>query len=203
MLALEPMLRELLPDILHIQTPFVAHYAGVRLARNLKIPSVLSYHTYFEEYLYHYIRFLPRFMLRWAVRYMTRRQCGQVVAEVQEIVPDILFIVAGEGPAEGQLRAMVESLGLDENVRFIGYLNNLQSLRDCYCAADAFIFASRTETQGLVLLEAMALGVPVVSTAKMGKEGREYVNQWSASTMAMRLEDIYLECVESTLFLAG
>jgi len=41
-------------------------------------------------------------------------------------------------------------------------------LEDCYCAGDAFVFASRTETQGLVLLEAMALGVPVVSTAVMG-----------------------------------
>jgi glycosyltransferase involved in cell wall biosynthesis len=39
---------------------------------------------------------------------------------------------------------------------------------NCYRAADAFVFASRTETQGLVLLEAMALGVPVVSTAVLG-----------------------------------
>jgi 1,2-diacylglycerol 3-alpha-glucosyltransferase len=41
-------------------------------------------------------------------------------------------------------------------------------LLDCYHAADAFVFASRTETQGLVLLEAMAQGTPVVSTAVMG-----------------------------------
>jgi glycosyltransferase involved in cell wall biosynthesis len=41
-------------------------------------------------------------------------------------------------------------------------------LLDCYRSADAFVFASRTETQGLVLLEAMALGLPVVSTAVMG-----------------------------------
>ena len=41
-------------------------------------------------------------------------------------------------------------------------------LLDCYRAANVKVFASRTETQGLVLLEAMALGVPVVSTAIMG-----------------------------------
>ncbi|MBS1171877.1 MAG: glycosyl transferase family 1 [Proteobacteria bacterium] len=51
---------------------------------------------------------------------------------------------------------------------FVGYLDRRSGLVDGYCAADAFVFASRTETQGLVLLEAMALGVPVVSTAVMG-----------------------------------
>ena len=42
------------------------------------------------------------------------------------------------------------------------------ALLDCYRAADVFVFASRTETQGLVLLESLALGVPVVSTAVLG-----------------------------------
>ncbi|HRD35800.1 MAG TPA: glycosyltransferase family 4 protein, partial [Rhodocyclaceae bacterium] len=41
-------------------------------------------------------------------------------------------------------------------------------LPDCYAAADAFVFASRTETQGLVLLEALAAGTPVVALAAMG-----------------------------------
>jgi glycosyltransferase involved in cell wall biosynthesis len=53
-------------------------------------------------------------------------------------------------------------------VHFIGYLDRATALLDCYRAGDAFVFASRTETQGLVLLEALALGVPVVSTAVMG-----------------------------------
>jgi 1,2-diacylglycerol 3-alpha-glucosyltransferase len=53
-------------------------------------------------------------------------------------------------------------------VRFIGYLDRQTDLPDCYAAGDAFVFASRTETQGLVLLEAMAQGTPVVSTAELG-----------------------------------
>ncbi|MBU4499360.1 MAG: glycosyltransferase, partial [Gammaproteobacteria bacterium] len=47
-------------------------------------------------------------------------------------------------------------------------LERRTELPACYCAADAFVFASKTETQGLVLLEAMALGVPVVGLAEMG-----------------------------------
>jgi 1,2-diacylglycerol 3-alpha-glucosyltransferase len=53
-------------------------------------------------------------------------------------------------------------------VRFVGYLDRNTELLDCYAAADVFAFASRTETQGLVLLEAMAQGTPVVSTAELG-----------------------------------
>ncbi len=58
--------------------------------------------------------------------------------------------------------------GLAGSVRFLGYLDRATDLPDCYQAADVFVFASRTETQGLVLLEAMAQGTPVVSTAVMG-----------------------------------
>jgi 1,2-diacylglycerol 3-alpha-glucosyltransferase len=53
------------------------------------------------------------------------------------------------------------------NTRF-GYLDRDRGLLDCYAAATVFVFASRTETQGLVLLEAMAQGAPVVSTAELG-----------------------------------
>ena len=55
-----------------------------------------------------------------------------------------------------------------DNTLFVGYLDRRGALLDCYRAADVFVFASRTETQGLVLLESLALGVPVVSTAVLG-----------------------------------
>ncbi len=83
-------------------------------------------------------------------------------------VPEALLVIAGEGPAREPLRAQVAALGLTERVHFAGYLERDSALLDCYAAADVFVFASRTETQGLVLLEAMAQGVPVVSTAEMG-----------------------------------
>jgi hypothetical protein len=51
---------------------------------------------------------------------------------------------------------------------FVGYLGRSGDLQDCYCAGDLFVFSSRTETQGLVLLEALALGVPVVALAALG-----------------------------------
>jgi len=77
-------------------------------------------------------------------------------------------VIAGEGPALASLNRLARELGIQDAVRFIGYLDRSTELPDCYAAGDAFVFASRTETQGLVLLEAMAQGTPVVSTAELG-----------------------------------
>ncbi len=46
--------------LVHIQTPFLAHYAGLRHARAAGLPVVATCHTYFEDYLHHYMPLLPR-----------------------------------------------------------------------------------------------------------------------------------------------
>jgi glycosyltransferase involved in cell wall biosynthesis len=92
----------------------------------------------------------------------------EVLAQVRKSVGDVVLIVAGEGPAQKWLERSIEAAGLRDHVVCVGYLDRRGSLLDCYRAADVFVFASRTETQGLVLLEALALGVPVVSTAVLG-----------------------------------
>jgi len=237
-----PQLRRGQFDLIHIQTPFVAHYAGVLLSRRLSLPRVETYHTLFEEYLYHYVPFVPKSWMRALARRFSRNQCnnldavvvpsgavmevlrtygvsvpieiiptgielnqlaggdgaafrarhgiatgrptlvhvGRVAFEknidfllrmlvsVRRRVPDVLLVIAGEGPARKHLRRLAVRLGIEESVLFVGYQDRKQALLDCYRAGDVFVFASPTETQGLVLLEAMALGVPVVAPAIMG-----------------------------------
>jgi 1,2-diacylglycerol 3-alpha-glucosyltransferase len=93
----------------------------------------------------------------------------EVAAAVRRELPQAVVVMAGEGPARPALERRAAALGLTgDAIRWLGYLDRETELLDCYRAADAFVFASRTETQGLVLLEAMALGVPVVSTAVLG-----------------------------------
>lgn len=92
----------------------------------------------------------------------------QAVARLRLRFPDILLIVAGEGPARAHLKRLARELGIAANVHFVGYLTRGQDLWDCYAAGRAFVFASTTETQGLVLLEAMMLGVPVVGVPALG-----------------------------------
>lgn len=92
----------------------------------------------------------------------------QVAQRLVAEFPSLLFIIAGEGPDARRLKKIGAALGLQNNVRFFGNLDRRTSLLDCYRAGDVFVFSSPTETQGLVLIEAMALGVPIVSTAVMG-----------------------------------
>lgn len=81
---------------------------------------------------------------------------------------DLLLVIAGEGPALPALKEKVRHAGLEHHVCFVGYLERHTELRDCYAAADLFAFASLTETQGLVILEAMAAGLPVLAIPAMG-----------------------------------
>lgn len=229
-------------DLIHIQTPFVAHYAGLGAARRRGLPVLATYHTLFEEYLQHYAPFLPAAWLRAWARSGSRRQCNaldavlvpssamrerlaaygvrapievlptgiplsrfshgdgaefrrrhgidagrpvalfvgrvaheknigfllEALAAARRNCPDILLVITGEGPALPDLRRQAQDLGVHAAVCFLGYLDRHAELPACYAAADVFVFASRTETQGLVLLEAMAAGLPVIALSAMG-----------------------------------
>ncbi|QQR37122.1 glycosyltransferase [Devosia oryziradicis] len=71
------------------------------------------------------------------------------------------LVIFGEGPLEAELRAQAEALGVGQSVLLPGYVNDPQA---CYRAADLFVLSSTSEGFGNVLIEAMAEGVPVVST---------------------------------------
>jgi glycosyltransferase involved in cell wall biosynthesis len=91
-----------------------------------------------------------------------------VAARAHQRLPGFLLLIAGDGPALPDLKRRVRAAAIEEAVRFVGYLDRETELADCYAAADVFTFASKTETQGLVLLEAMAAGLPVYSLAELG-----------------------------------
>ncbi len=80
-------------DLVHIHTPFIAHYAAARFARSTGIPCVATYHTFFEEYLHHYVPVLPRRIGRFLARSFTRSQCDDVQALIAPSDPmrDVLL----------------------------------------------------------------------------------------------------------------
>lgn len=229
-------------DLIHVQTPFAAHYTGLKLAKHKGIPCIATYHTHFEEYFHHYLPVLPRPVARGLTRRLARSQCNaldaiivpstamqsalqeygvtrplhilptgiplaqfdaasgrdfrlrhglpvdrplglyvgrvaheknlsfllEATAEARKLNPQLALVIAGEGPALPGLKKQAERLGLANDVFFVGYLERKTELPECYAAADLFVFPSVTETQGLVLLEAMAAGLPVLGIPAMG-----------------------------------
>lgn len=71
------------------------------------------------------------------------------------------LVIFGDGPLDADLRAYAEALGIARGVVFAGYVNDPAA---CYAAADLFVLSSTSEGFGNVLIEALAAGVPVVST---------------------------------------
>lgn len=244
-------------EIIHIQSPGLMGYRGVRTAKKLGVPAVITYHTTLTE-LTGYIPPVKKFPildgpmrpLIWRASAWFFYQCRAVIApseaikkeilencgkhvkkifvvptgvdverfsgasgeEVREkhnlggkkvilhvgrvvrekrletiisaapyvlkYAPDAAFIITGKGPAMAEYKQLVEEKGLASNFIFTGYVPD-EDLPKYYAAADAFAIASDTETQGLVVLEAMAAGKPIVAAdaralpefVKEGKNG--------------------------------
>jgi 1,2-diacylglycerol 3-alpha-glucosyltransferase len=74
---------------------------------------------------------------------------------------DIKFVLVGSGPAQTHYQKMVEHMHLQDKVKFTGFVKN-ELLPKYYAACDAFCIPSTFETQGLVSLEAMGCGKPVI-----------------------------------------
>ncbi len=82
-------------------------------------------------------------------------------------VPDAVFVLAGEGPEREPLEALAAQLGIGERVRFLGRREDVPQL---LAACDVFALPSLYEGSSLAVLEAMAAGAPVVSSAIGGTD---------------------------------
>jgi 1,2-diacylglycerol 3-alpha-glucosyltransferase len=87
--------------------------------------------------------------------------------QIHRRLESAIMVWAGDGPLRPALEEETARLGLNAHVRFAGFLDR-PHITDLYRAADVFLFASKTETQGLVLVEAMAGGTPAVAVRAMG-----------------------------------
>ena len=92
---------------------------------------------------------------------------SKAVALFMQNEPKAHFVVVGYGPSEEQMYRFFLHKNLQNRTHFLGKMQN-QELIDTYHAMDVFAFSSKSETQGLVLAEAMAAGVPVVAIDASG-----------------------------------
>ncbi len=107
----------------------------------------------------------------------------QVAAAVGARLPEVMFVVAGEGPERAALKDMSRSLGLADRVRFLGFVKDMPEL---YEGLDLLLLTSHFEGTPLTVLEAMAMGVPVVASRVDGvdevvEDGRDGILAASGS----------------------
>ena len=92
---------------------------------------------------------------------------GQSVADYLKKDTKAHFLIGGDGPLKDRIKEIFDEKGVGKQLHLAGVLKD-QDLVDCYHAMDVFAFASLSETQGLVLVEAMSAGVPVVAVDAPG-----------------------------------
>jgi len=85
----------------------------------------------------------------------------RIAREVHIWQPSALFVIVGDGDRRTELEALASQLGLRDQVRFLGWRKDLTTV---YGAADVCVLTSRNEGTPVAVIEALAAGVPVVST---------------------------------------
>jgi glycosyltransferase involved in cell wall biosynthesis len=82
-------------------------------------------------------------------------------------IPECRLVLAGKGPLEADLRQICWQRGIEDKIIFTGELSR-QQIVQCYASSDLLVFPSVSDTQGLVIGEAKAAGVPVVAIRAFG-----------------------------------
>ncbi|MDE1823006.1 MAG: glycosyltransferase [Candidatus Micrarchaeota archaeon] len=116
---------------------------------------------------------------------LSREKRVEVMLKAAKVLIDkgdsIRFVIGGTGPAEHYYKDMANKLGLGKHVKFLGFVDQ-KELPSVYAASDALCMPSTFETQGIVCLEAMAIGKPVIGAdymamrelIKNGKNGEKF-----------------------------
>lgn len=115
-----------------------------------------------------------------SVGHLIERKGHDKIIEAMAALPDCDLLIAGGGELDAELKALVEKLGLSQQVRFLGELQQ-ERLPELYNAVDIMVLASSREGWANVLLESMACGTPVVATNIWGTP--EVVNSPAAGVL--------------------
>ncbi|MFX1466707.1 MAG: glycosyltransferase family 4 protein, partial [Promethearchaeota archaeon] len=95
------------------------------------------------------------------------------IPKVLRDFPESLFVIVGDGPERTHLTQLINKLEINDNVLFLGNVSN-ENLPEIYANSDLFILPSLHEGLGIVYLEAMASGLPIITTNSGGM--RDLIN---------------------------
>lgn len=200
------------PDLIHSQCEFSTFFLAKKIAGELNIPIVHTYHTVYEDYT-HY--FSPQKAWgRSLVQMMTRKLSVQVDAMIApsekiehilngyqvscpvDVVPSGIDTEKykkriGDGPCRETLEMKAKEYGVEQSVIFTGMVSP-KEVAGYYQIGDLFVSASTSETQGMTYDEALAGGVPLLCRKDdcLKDVITEGTNGWQYENEAM-----YIECI--------
>jgi glycosyltransferase involved in cell wall biosynthesis len=149
-----------IPDTRRIVAPF-----GVDLTRY--VPGTVSAEVLEKYRLRDTVVLLSLGRLASGERYKGYDEILGILGRLRIAEPRLVYVIAGDGDDRSRLEAKARDLGIAAYVRFTGYVSEAEKL-ELYRAARAFVLAGWGEGFGLVLLEALACGVPVVASTLDG-----------------------------------
>jgi glycosyltransferase involved in cell wall biosynthesis len=120
----------------------------------------------------------------------------KAVALIKKKKPDVKLAIIGDGPLKKRLSELAKKLGLEKNIHFTGWLPNMEDLPKFYNQSRVFALTSYNEGGPRVTLEALACGLPVVSTpvglmTELLKDGENgLLIDWNAKDIAEKIEKI-------------
>jgi glycosyltransferase involved in cell wall biosynthesis len=117
----------------------------------------------------------------------------RILAERRE---DVRLVIVGDGPSMGDLQKQARELGVEHRTTFCGHLPR-EKVIDLNRQADLFVFGSKTESQGLVILEAMMAGAPPVAVDAAGV--RDILRSGQDGLLVPEDEHIFAACCNDLL----
>ena len=127
----------------------------------------------------------------------------RATALLKEKIPNIKVLLAGNGPMEQELKSLVQKLGVTEQIRFLGYRTDLETITP---AVDLVVSCSKREGLPLNILEAMLCAKPVIASDNRGHRelvqhehnGYLTTNNNSANELVARIEESHVQAAQRT-----
>lgn len=114
----------------------------------------------------------------------------QAIGEIKKTHPEIKAIILGEGPEKSKLRSLSKKMGLENNITFLSFKDNIQELYGLIKASKVFVLPSTREGFGLVVLEANACGIPVITIDHADNAAKELIDTSNGAISNLTSTDI-------------
>jgi glycosyltransferase involved in cell wall biosynthesis len=119
----------------------------------------------------------------------------KAVAILKEKKPDLSLLIVGDGPEKDRLENLANALGLDDNIRFTGFFEKEEDVYSAMLASKVLVLPSVREGFGIVVLEANACGLPVITTSHPQNAAQDLIEDGVNGRLVALDEKLFAEAI--------